>query len=104
MDGDSQPFESSRPPAFFTAAAVGGCSVAGGRARDSNCVYGSVKAGFAALLSGLRNRLTVTPGEAAAGIRAIRRRRDVVYVRRIRRPIVFIVRAVPERVFKSMKL
>ena len=41
---------------------------------------------------------------AAAVVRAVRRRRDVVYVRRIRRPLMFIVRAVPERVFKRLKL
>ena len=49
--------------------------------------------------------LTAEPDEvAAAVVRAVRRRRDVVYVRRIRRPLMFIVRAVPERVFKRLKL
>ncbi len=113
---------------------VGIGSVAGERGRAANYVYGSAKAGFAAFLSGLRNRLaasgvhvaTIKPGfvrtrmtdgmdlpplltaepeeVAAAVVRAIRRRRDVVYVRRIWRPLMFLVRALPERVFKRMKL
>lgn len=113
---------------------VGVSSAAGERGRASNYVYGSAKAGFTAFLSGLRNRLassgvhaatvvpgfvhtrmtdgmylpallTATPEEAAAAVmRAIRRRRDVVYVRRIWRPILFLVRAVPERLFKRMNL
>lgn len=113
---------------------VGVSSVAGERGRAANYVYGSAKAGFTAFLSGLRNRLsasgvhvvTVKPGfvrtrmtdgldlperltatpeevaEAVAG--AIRHRRDVIYVRRIWRWIMWIIRAMPERVFKKMKL
>jgi len=113
---------------------VGVSSVAGDRGRAANYVYGSAKAGFTAFLSGLRSRLsasgvhvvtvkpgfvhtrmtegmdlperlTATPGEVAkAVLRAIRRRRDVVYVVRVWRLIMFIIRAVPERVFKRMKL
>ncbi len=113
---------------------VGVSSVAGDRGRATNYVYGSAKAGFTAFLSGLRNRLahsgvqvvtvkpgfvrtrmtdgmrlparlTATPEEvAAAVVRAIRRRRDVVYVRRVWRPIMFLMRAIPECVFKRMKL
>ena len=90
------------------------------------------KAGFTALLSGLRSRLagsgvhvvtvkpgfvytrmtdgmdlparlTATPEEVAtAVVAAIRRRRDVIYVRRVWRPIMFVLRAVPERLFKRM--
>ena len=33
---------------------------------------------------------------------AIHRRRDVIYVRRVWRPIMFVLRAVPERLFKRM--
>ena len=106
---------------------VGVSSVAGERGRASNYVYGSAKAGFTALLSGLRSRLagsgvhvvtvkagfvytrmtdgmdlparlTATPEEVAtAVVAAIRRRRDVIYVRRVWRPIMFVLRAVPER-------
>lgn len=113
---------------------VGVSSVAGDRGRASNYVYGSAKAGFSAFLSGLRHRLagsgvhvvTVKPGYvrtrmtrgldlpprltaepddvARAVVRAIRRRRDVVYVRRIWRVIMLVVRALPERVFKRTKL
>ena len=112
---------------------VGISSVAGERGRAANYVYGAAKAGFTAFLSGLRGRLvasgvrvvTIKPGfvrtrmtagmdlpalltaepdeVAAAVVRAVRRR-DVVYVRRIWRPLMFIVRAVPERVFKRLKL
>ena len=113
---------------------VGVSSVAGERGRASNYVYGSAKAGFSAFLSGLRNRLagsgvhvvTVKPGYvrtrmtdgmdlpprltaepdevARAVVRAIRRRRDVVYVRRIWRVIMLAVRAIPERIFKRTRL
>ena len=113
---------------------IGIGSVAGDRGRASNCVYGSAKAGFSAFLSGLRNRLaasgvhvvtvkpgyvrtrmtdgmdlpgplTATPEEVAdAVVRAVRGRRDVIYVRRIWRWIMLAVRAVPERVFKRLRL
>ena len=53
----------------------------------------------------LPERLTATPEEVAeAVVEAIRRRRDVVYVRRIWRWIMWIICAMPERVFKKMKL
>ena len=111
---------------------VGVSSVAGERGRAANYVYGSAKAGFTAFLSGLRSRLagsgihvvtvkpgfvrtrmtsgmdlparlTATPEEvAAAVVAAIRRRRDVVYVRRVWRPIMLVLRAIPECVFKRM--
>ena len=113
---------------------VGVSSVAGDRGRATNYVYGSAKAGFTAFLSGLRNRLagqgvhvvTVKPGFVAtrmtegmdlpgplvaapeevaeAVFRAVERRRDVVYVRRVWWPLMTVIRAIPERVFKRMKL
>lgn len=113
---------------------VGVSSMAGERGRASNYVYGSAKAGFSAFLSGLRNRcaasgvhvvtvkpgfvrtrmteamdlpaaLTATPEEVAvAVVRAIRRRRDVVYVRRIWRCIALVLRAIPEPLFKRLRL
>ena len=113
---------------------VGVSSVAGDRGRATNYVYGSAKAGFTAFLSGLRNRLartgvhvitvkpgfvrtrmtegmdlparlTATPDEvAAAVVEAIRRRRDVVYVRRVWRLIMLIVRALPEPLFKRLRI
>ena len=113
---------------------VGVSSVAGDRGRATNYVYGSAKAGFTTFLSGLRNRLassgvhvttvkpgfvrtrmtegmdlppllTATPEEVAgAVVDAIRRRRDVVYVRRVWRPIMLAIRALPERVFKRLRI
>lgn len=109
-------------------------SVAGDRGRAVNYVYGSAKAGFTAFLSGLRNRLarrgvhvvTVLPGfvatrmtegmdlparltarpeeVATAVIRAVRHRKDVIYVRPVWRAIMMIIRNIPEPVFKRMKL
>lgn len=113
---------------------VGVSSVAGERGRATNYVYGSAKAGFTAFLSGLRSRLadsgvhvvtvkpgfvrtrmtdgmalpawlTATPAEvASAVVEAIQRRREVVYVRRVWCPIMFAIRALPERFFKRMKM
>ena len=113
---------------------VGISSVAGDRGRASNYVYGSAKAGFTAFLSGLRNRLTacgvrvitVKPGfvqtrmtngmdlpawltaapeeVADAVAKAIHRRRDVVYVRRIWRLIMLVIRILPESIYKRITL
>jgi decaprenylphospho-beta-D-erythro-pentofuranosid-2-ulose 2-reductase len=108
-------------------------SVAGDRGRKSNYVYGASKAGLDAFLSGLRNRsdrsgvqvLTIKPGfvatpmtahvprnrlfatpeQVAHGIlKAIRTRKDVVYVPWFWRPIMAIIKAVPERIFKGRDL
>jgi len=113
---------------------VGISSVAGDRARASNYLYGSAKAGFTAFLAGLRNRLarrgvhvlTVKPGFVAtrmtAGMRlpplltaqpdevaqaivhAAQRKRDVLYVRPVWRWIMMVIRCVPETLFKRMSL
>ena len=113
---------------------VGVSSVAGDRGRGSNYVYGAAKAGFTAFLSGLRNRLapkglrvvTVKPGfvrtRMTAGMKlppvvtaeaeevgraifaAAQRGGDVIYVRRIWRPIMMMIGGIPERVFKRMRL
>lgn len=108
-------------------------SVAGDRGRQSNYVYGSAKAALTAFCSGLRNRLhpsgvalvTVKPGfvdtpmtahvpkgplfasaqRVGRGIfRAMTRRRSVVYLPFFWRPIMAIIRAVPEFVFVRLKL
>jgi len=108
-------------------------SVAGDRGRQSNYVYGAAKAGLTAFASGVRNRLarhgitviTVKPGfvdtpmtahvpkgplfaspeTVARGIhRAIVRRRDVVYLPGFWRWIMLAVRALPERIFKRLRL
>lgn len=113
---------------------VGISSVAGDRGRASNYVYGSAKAGFTAFLSGLRNRLyptgvrvvTVKPGfvrtkmtanlklppVVTAGaqevgdaiFKASLGKRDVLYVRPIWALIMTVIWAIPEPVFKRMKL
>lgn len=113
---------------------VGVSSVAGDRGRAANYVYGSAKAGFTAFLSGLRGRLarrgvhvvTVKPGfvttrmtagmdfpalltatpeqVAEATVRAVRRRHNVVYVGRMWRFAMLLIRALPEGIFKRMKL
>ena len=112
---------------------VGVSSVAGDRGRGANYLYGSAKAGFTAFLSGLRNRLSATgvhvvtvkpgyvrtrmtdgmelpalltaePAEVAHAVAtAIRRRRQVIYVRRSWRWIMLLVRLLPEHVFKYLR-
>jgi short-subunit dehydrogenase len=108
-------------------------SVAGDRGRQSNYVYGSAKGGLDRFLEGLRNRLfrsgvavvTLKPGfvdtPMTAGMRqgplfasarragravhrAIERRRDIAYIPWFWRPIMTIVRALPEPVFKRLRL
>ena len=107
-------------------------SVAGDRGRQSNYVYGAAKGGLSVYLQGLRNRLhpagvrvvTVKPGfvdtrmtfgrarflvaspdRVGKGIvRAIDRGADVVYLPGFWRPVMLAIRAVPERIFKRLKL
>jgi decaprenylphospho-beta-D-erythro-pentofuranosid-2-ulose 2-reductase len=113
---------------------VGVSSVAGNRGRQSNYLYGSAKAGFTAYLSGLRNRLhcsnvhvvTVKPGFVATKMTenlklpplltarpeqvakevlvAVEKKHDVVYVLPIWQLIMFIIKLIPESVFKKLKL
>lgn len=109
------------------------CSVAGDRGRQSNYIYGAAKGGLAVFLEGLRNRLasrgvhvlTIKPGfvdtpmtahlrkgplfasaeEVGRGIvQAVERCRDVVYLPWFWRPIMAMIRAVPEGIFKYLKL
>jgi short-subunit dehydrogenase len=108
-------------------------SVAGDRGRQSNYVYGAAKAGVTAFLQGLRQRLhpkgvrvvTLKPGFVdtpmtahlprmalassphRAGLaihRAIEAGRDVAYIPWFWRPVMFLVRALPEFVFKRLRL
>ena len=113
-------------------AIVGVSSIAGDRGRARNYYYGAAKAGFTAILSGLRQRLartkttviTVKPGFVATRMtegmdlipaltdspqksaqmikRAIRHKRLVVYPWKWRL-VMWIVRAIPEPVFKFLK-
>ncbi|MBS0591714.1 MAG: SDR family oxidoreductase [Proteobacteria bacterium] len=109
-------------------------SVAGDRGRQSNYAYGSAKAAISAFLSGLRQRLaksnvdvlTIKPGfvdtpmtaaiankgalwakpdRIATGIvRAIDKRRSVVYLPWFWGPIMLVIRHIPEFVFKKITL
>jgi decaprenylphospho-beta-D-erythro-pentofuranosid-2-ulose 2-reductase len=113
---------------------VGISSVAGERGRQSNYLYGSAKAGFTAYLSGLRNYLfqhdvhvlsvqpgfvytkmtedlklppllTATPGLVAESIaRAIKNKKNVLYVKWMWRWVMLIIKSIPEPIFKKLKL
>lgn len=112
---------------------VGVGSVAGDRGRLKNYVYGAAKAGLHTYLAGLRNRagrrgvhvLTVKPGfvdtamtfglpgmflvtqpeaVARAMLDAAAARRDEIYVPFFWRYIMLVIRHVPERVFKKLKI
>jgi decaprenylphospho-beta-D-erythro-pentofuranosid-2-ulose 2-reductase len=108
-------------------------SVAGDRGRKSNYLYGSSKAGLSAFLGGLRNRVdregvtvfTIKPGPvktamtanmpksekfadvesvAESIVSAINNRKDILYVPFQWQPIMFIIRNIPERIFKKLNL
>ncbi len=108
-------------------------SVAGDRGRQSNYLYGSAKAAVSTYLQGLRNRLhpkgvtvlTIKPGfvdtpmtaafekgalwaspDKVAGdiVRAIEKRKDVLYTPWFWRWIMLIIRLIPEPIFKRLKL
>jgi decaprenylphospho-beta-D-erythro-pentofuranosid-2-ulose 2-reductase len=113
---------------------IGISSVAGERGRSSNYIYGSAKAGFTAYLSGLRNvlypykvsvitvlpgfisskmtahlnlpkSLTSTPDQVADRIlMAYKKKKDIIYVKWYWRWIMFIIKGIPETVFKRLKL
>lgn len=124
-----QKFESRRSGTI-----IGLSSVAGDRGRQSNFIYGSAKAAFTAYLSGLRNylsdkkvhvltvkpgfmdtkmteglplnpKLTATPGAAAECIfKAYKTRKNIVYVLPVWGLIMFVIRNIPEFIFKKLKL
>lgn len=109
-------------------------SVAGERGRQSNYLYGAAKAALTAYLSGMRNRLfknnvhvlTVIPGfmatkmteglnlpklltalpdEVATVIfKAVKKKKDVVYVRYMWKYIMLVIRIIPEFIFKKLSL
>ena len=108
-------------------------SVAGDRGRQSNYVYGTAKGALNVLLQGLRNRLAssnvsvlaikpgfvdtpmtaalpknrlfVQPQTVGIGIyNAMRKGKDSVYLPWFWRPIMFVVRCIPESVFKRLSL
>jgi len=106
-------------------------SVAGDRGRKSNYIYGASKAGLNTFLDGVRNRvdrsgvhvLTLRPGyiatqmtahvdhnplfatpERAARLilRAIEKRKDIAYIPPFWAAILFVVRCIPEAIFKKL--
>jgi len=106
-------------------------SVAGDRGRAANVIYGASKAGLSAYLDGLRNRidregvtvLTIKPGPvdtamtahmaikkadvnkvAASIVKAIDAKQDNLYVPFIFQPIMFVIRNIPDRIFKKLNL
>jgi decaprenylphospho-beta-D-erythro-pentofuranosid-2-ulose 2-reductase len=113
---------------------IGISSVAGDRGRQSNYFYGSAKAGFTAYLSGLRNRLyhagvhvlTVkpgfvktrmienmkTPGPITATTSSVAdkvykgaaSKTDSLYVLPVWSVIMLVIKTIPERFFKRLKL
>lgn len=112
---------------------VGVGSVAGDRGRIGNYVYGAAKAGFSTYLSGLRNRLmrsgghvvTVKPGFVDTGmtwgiegmflvaapekvaadiLKAVDKKKNVIYTPFFWRYIMLIIRHIPEFIFKKMSI
>jgi decaprenylphospho-beta-D-erythro-pentofuranosid-2-ulose 2-reductase len=108
-------------------------SVAGDRGRKSNYIYGTTKGALNIFLDGLRNRidrhgvhvLTIRPGFVATPmtahlrqsrlfadpdtigrgiVRAIDRRKDVVYLPAVWAPIMLMVRSIPQPVFKRLDM
>lgn len=108
-------------------------SVAGDRGRQSNYIYGTAKGALTIFLQGLRNRLhragvqvlTIKPGFVdtpmtrefkkgllwvkpeviAAGIvKAVDKRKDVVYLPFFWRYIMLIIKLIPEFIFKRLSL
>jgi len=113
---------------------VGISSVAGDRGRKTNYIYGSSKAAFSAYLSGLRSRLyqsnvqvlTVKPGfvntkmtqglnlpkkltaepqDVAVDIfKAQQNKKDVIYTKAKWRLIMFVIKNIPEFIFKKLSI
>lgn len=112
---------------------IGISSVAGDRGRQSNYIYGAAKGGLSLYLQGLRNRLhakgvhvlTVKPGFVDTAmtfgmpgmflvaspdyvgrkiVKALDKHRDVVYIPWFWRYLMIIIKCVPEKIFKRLKL
>jgi decaprenylphospho-beta-D-erythro-pentofuranosid-2-ulose 2-reductase len=109
-------------------------SVAGDRGRKANYIYGSSKAALSAYLSGLRNRLylsnvnvlTVKPGFIATNMtvslklpklltakpqqvafhifNSQQKKKDILYTKSIWALIMYIIKFIPEPIFKRMNL
>lgn len=108
-------------------------SVAGDRGRQSNYIYGAAKGGISIFMQGLRNRMallgipvvTIKPGfvdtpmtahlvknplyasaeKVGKGIyQAMVKGKDVVYLPGFWRYVMFIIKHIPESIFKKLKL
>lgn len=108
-------------------------SPSGDRGRQSNYIYGTAKGALTIFLQGLRNRLSkshvhvltikpgfvdtpmtkefkkgflwVSPDVISKGIyNAIKNKKEVVYLPFFWRYIMFIIKAIPEKIFKHLKL
>lgn len=108
-------------------------SVSGDRGRQSNYIYGTAKGALTIFASGLRNRLAkegvhvliIKPGfvdtpmtaEFKKGVlwaqpervardivRAIDKKKNVIYTPAFWRLVMFVIRTIPESMFKKMKL
>src|SRR5216684_2290382 len=88
-------------------------SVAGDRGRRSNYVYGTAKGAVSIFLQGLRSRLsksgvvviTVKPGLVDTPMTSsLKKGKEVVYLPWFWRPIMAIVKSIPESVFKKMSM
>lgn len=108
-------------------------SPSGDRGRQSNYIYGTAKGALSIFLQGLRNRLAkshvhvltikpgfvdtpmtkdfkkgflwVNPNVIATGIyKAIKKNKEVVYLPFFWRYIMFIIKSVPEKIFKHLSL
>jgi decaprenylphospho-beta-D-erythro-pentofuranosid-2-ulose 2-reductase len=108
-------------------------SVAGDRGRKSNYVYGTAKAAVSVFLQGLRNRLssagvsvvTIKPGYVATPMTAhmkkglltaspqsvgrgiygaMKKGKDIVYLPWFWRLIMFVIKSIPEGIFKRLSL
>lgn len=113
---------------------IGISSVAGDRGRSSNYHYGSAKAGFTAYLSGLRGLLrndgvhvgtikpgfvrtkmiegletpgplTASPDQVANAIyKSYKKRRSIIYVKPVWRPVMWIIKHIPGFIFKRLSI
>jgi decaprenylphospho-beta-D-erythro-pentofuranosid-2-ulose 2-reductase len=113
---------------------IGISSVAGDRGRASNFIYGSSKAGFTGFLSGLRNCMykegvhvmTVVPGFVATKMtrnmelpsfltsssskaanmiyKGELKKKNIIYISSRWKIVMFIIKIIPERIFKKLNL
>jgi short-subunit dehydrogenase len=104
---------------FFEKQASGTIAVisspSGDRGRQSNYIYGAAKGALSIYCQGLRNRLAkhkvhvlfmwVQSNRIAKGItKSIQRKKDTVYLPGIWRWIMLIIKLIPEKIFKRLKL